>query len=218
MKNKEKEVIKKEYECNCDDNCNCTEENNCGCIDDLNYNCDCDCDECNSEEDTGCSGCHGCSDCDEDEFEKKNLDNTKLKEAEDKYLRLQAEFINFRTRSANEVADMLRYEGEDIIKNLLPIADNFERAIKMDDKDLSDEVSKFLEGFKMIYTSLMSIFKESGVTEIDCFGKEFDPIYMEAVLVEQDNNKPEGVVLEVLNKGYKYKDKVIRPAMVKVNK
>lgn len=209
MKNKEKKEIKKDRECNCNDGCDC--------IDDLNYNCECNCDESDFEEDTGCTSCHDCLGCDE-EFEKKNSDNTKLKEVEDKYLRLQAEFINFRTRSANEVSDMLRYEGEDIIKNLLPVADNFERAIKMDDNDLSDEVSKFLEGFKMIYTSLMTIFKEIGVTEIDCLGKEFDPMYAEAVLVEQDKNKPEGVVLEVLTKGYKYKDKVIRPAMVKVNK
>ncbi len=142
----------------------------------------------------------------------------KFKEMEDKYLRLQAEFINYRTRQANETADMLKYEGEEIIRSLLPIADNFERAIKMDNNDLSDEVSKFLEGFKMIYTSFISIFNEMGVVEIDCLGKEFDPVYAEAVLVEHDENKPEGVVLEVLTKGYKYKDKVIRPAMVKVNK
>lgn len=190
MKNKEKEKIKKNHE------------------NDIKLD----------SEETGCGSCHSCSGCDVDEVEKETSDDAKLKEFEEKYLRLQAEFINFRTRSANEVSDMLRYEGEDIIKRLLPITDNFERAIKMDNNDLSDEVSKFLEGFKMIYTSLMTIFKEIGVSEIDCLGKEFDPVYAQAVLVEQDNTKPAGVVLEVLTKGYKYKDKIIRPAMVKVNK
>lgn len=139
------------------------------------------------------------------------------KDLEDKYLRLQAEFINFRNRQANELSNLLKYENEDLIKKLLPIVDNFERAIKMDDNDLSDEVSKFLEGFKMIYTSLMNLLNELEVKEIDCLGKEFDPIFAEAVLVEQDQNKPKGVVLEIFTKGYIYKDKVIRPAMVKVN-
>ena len=100
----------------------------------------------------------------------------------------------------------------------MKVVDNFERAISMDDDDLSDEVSKFLSGFKMIYTSLINMLSELEVTEIEVDGKEFNPTIAEAVLVEEDKTKPAGVVLEVLQKGYKYKDKVIRPAMVKVNK
>ncbi len=104
-----------------------------------------------------------------------------------------------------------------MIKELLPIIDNFERAIGLDDRDLSDEVSKFLSGFKMIYTNLLSILEKLEVKEIDCKGLEFDPNMMQAVLMEKDENLPSDVVLEVLQKGYTYKDKVIRVAMVKVN-
>ena len=113
---------------------------------------------------------------------------------------------------------MFKFEGEGIIKELLDVKDDFERAIMMDDNDLSDEVSKFLEGFKMIYTRLMSMFDKLEVKELDIEGKEFDPTVSEAVLTDHDESKPENVILEVLKKGYTYKGKLIRPAMVKVNK
>jgi molecular chaperone GrpE len=112
---------------------------------------------------------------------------------------------------------MLKYANEDMIISLLPIVDNFERAIKLDDNDLSDEVSKFLSGFKLIYGNLVSLLNDADVKEINAEGLEFDPKFHQAVLTEKDETKPSGVVLEVLQKGYTYKDKVIRPAMVKVN-
>lgn len=143
---------------------------------------------------------------------------TKISLLEDKNRRTQAEFINFRTRTENEISNMFKFEGEGIIKELLDVKDDFERAIMMDDNDLSDEVSKFLEGFKMIYTRLMSMFDKLEVKELDIEGKEFDPTVSEAVLTDHDESKPENVILEVLKKGYTYKGKLIRPAMVKVNK
>ena len=87
----------------------------------------------------------------------------------------------------------------------------------MDSEDPTDEISRFLEGFKMIYTNLLNVLNKCEVKEIAADGVEFDPKYHQAVLTEKDENKPSGVVLEVLQKGYMYKDKVIRPAMVKVN-
>lgn len=143
---------------------------------------------------------------------------TKIDLLEDKNRRTQAEFINFRTRTENEISNMFKFEGEGIIKDLLDVKDDFERAIMMDDNNLSDEVSKFLEGFKMIYTRLMSMFDKLEVKELDIEGKEFDPTVSEAVLTDHDESKPENVILEVLKKGYTYKGKLIRPAMVKVNK
>ena len=143
---------------------------------------------------------------------------SKLSDVEEKYLRLQAEFLNFKTRSQSEVARMLKYEGEDFIKELLTIKDNLERAIGMDDNDLSDEVSKFLSGFKLILGNLTTLFDKFEIKEVECLGKEFDPNVAEAVITEQREEKPENVVLEVYTKGYFYKDKLIRPAMVKVNK
>lgn len=144
--------------------------------------------------------------------------NDKIALLEDKNRRVQAEFINYRNRVENEKTNMFKYEGESLIKRILDVIDDFERAILMDDNDLSDEVSNFLKGFKMIYTRLISILDELEVKEIQVEGMEFDPSIAEAVLTEHDENKPENVVLEVLKKGYTYKGKLIRPAMVKVNK
>lgn len=141
----------------------------------------------------------------------------KLQEQNDKYLRLQAEFINFKNRTNKEVSEMLKYEGLNFIKDVLPTVDNLERAIKLDNNDLSDEVSKFLAGVKIIYGNLNQILNNYEIKEIDSLGKEFDPNMMEAVITEHDEKKPANVVLEVFTKGYTYKDKVIRPAMVKVN-
>ena len=112
---------------------------------------------------------------------------------------------------------MLKYSQEDIILEILPIIDNFERAIKLDDNNLEDELSKFLNGFKMIYTNLIEVLNKYEVKEIEALGKEFDPTYHQAVLTDKDESKASGTILEVLQKGYMYKDKVIRVSMVKVN-
>ncbi len=152
----------------------------------------------------------------EKDSKSTEMDN-KLKEANDKFLRLQAEFINFQNRTAKEVSEMLKYEGVNFIKDILPTVDNLERAIKLDNSDLSDEVSKFLAGIKIIYGNLKQMLNTYEINEIECLGKEFDPNTMEAVITEHDETKPANVVLEVFTKGYMYKDKVIRPAMVKVN-
>lgn len=140
-----------------------------------------------------------------------------LTEEKAKSIRVQAEMMNFKKRKEDELASFLKYANSDLITDLLPIVDNFERAIKMDSEDPTDEISRFLEGFKMIYTNLLNVLNKCEVKEIAADGVEFDPKYHQAVLTEKDENKPSGVVLEVLQKGYMYKDKVIRPAMVKVN-
>lgn len=150
------------------------------------------------------------------EEENHKLKND-LKESSEKVLRLAAEMQNYKKRNETEKSNMLKYANEDLAKSLLPILDNFERAIRLDDNDLSDEVSKFLSGFKMIYGSFVNVLNNIEVKEIECDGLEFDPVYHQAVLTEKDETKPSGVILEVLQKGYMYKDKVIRPAMVKVN-
>ena len=157
----------------------------------------------------------------ENKSEKLYNEINELKEKvsllEDKNKRTQAEFINYMARTDKEKASLLKYDGEKLIKKILDVTDDFERAIMMDDNDLSDEVSKFLSGFKMIYGSFVNVLNNIEVKEIECDGLEFDPVYHQAVLTEKDETKPSGVILEVLQKGYMYKDKVIRPAMVKVN-
>ena len=150
----------------------------------------------------------------ESEIEKLKL---ALNASSDKAIRAQAEMMNFKRRKEEETSNMLKYANEDVLKSLLPVIDNFERAIMLDDNDLSDEVSKFLSGFKMIYTNIVDIFNKFEVKEIEADGIEFDPRVHQAVLMEHDETKPHNVVIEVLQKGYMYKDRVIRPAMVKVN-
>lgn len=149
------------------------------------------------------------------DLEKARLldENTKLN---DKVLRLTAEMQNMRRRTDEEVAKMLKYEGESFIVSLLDTIDNFERAISLDDTNLDDEVSKFLSGFKMIYSKLIDLLKEQGVTEIDCLHKNFDANLMEAVMTEKVEGFDTNIVIDVMRKGYLYKDKVIRHAMVKV--
>ncbi len=143
--------------------------------------------------------------------------NQRVGSLQEALLRNQAELQNYKRRKEEESEKVLKYKNEDLIKELLTVVDNFERAIKMDDDDLSDEVSKFLAGFKLIYTTTVGILNKFEVKEIAAEGLEFDPEFHHAVLTDHDETKPAGVILEVLQKGYTYKDRVVRPAMVKVN-
>lgn len=149
------------------------------------------------------------------ELKKLQEENALLK---DKFLRVNAEMQNMRRRMEEEKANLLKYEGEDLIKRLLPIVDNFERAIGMDDTNLEDEVSKFLSGFKMIYGNLNSTLQGYEVIAMDSLNKPFDPNTMEAVMLEEVEGVEPNTVVDVLQKGYTYKGKVIRHAMVKVSK
>lgn len=153
--------------------------------------------------------------------EKKNTEVETLKQEcalkDEKILRITAEMQNMKRRSEEDRAKLLKYDGEAVILKMITILDNFEHAIKMDDNDLTDEVSKFLSGFKMIYGNMVDSLKSLGVEEIDCLHKPFDELSMNAVLVDTDEEFEHNIVLDVLQKGYLYKDKVIRPAMVKVN-
>jgi len=156
--------------------------------------------------------------------EKNELDNkNKDLEKENKLLTNKvtegrAELVNYRKRKDDEVAGMLKYANKDLILDLIPVVDNFERAIKLDDNNLTDELSKFLSGFKMMYSELVSILEKYGVTTIDRKGEEFDPNLEQALISDSDKNFKNDEVLEVLLKGYKLKDRVIRPATVKINK
>ncbi len=157
-----------------------------------------------------------------EEIKKFAEDNKKLIEEKnalsDKILRLNAEMQNMNRRFNEEKANIYKYDGEKLIKEILPIIDNFERAISLDDDDdLTDDLSKFLSGFKMIYTSLLSTLNVIGVKEIDAMGKQFDPNTMEAIMTSNIIEEEPGIVVEVMQKGYTYNDKVIRVAMVKVN-
>ncbi len=138
--------------------------------------------------------------------------NKKITEAEEKVLRTKADLINYRKRKDEEVQRILKYSNEDLVLELLPILDNFERALSI------NEESKLAEGMKMVYTQLISVLNKFEVKEIESLNKKFNPTYHQAVITGHDDKFEEDIVLEVMQKGYLLKDKVIRPAMVKVNK
>jgi molecular chaperone GrpE len=129
----------------------------------------------------------------------------------------QAELVNYRRRKDEETTNMLKYANQDIVKELLPIVDTFERALNVDESKLSDELKKFLDGFKMMHTNLMSVLNKFGVEEINRVGQIFDPKEEQALLTDCIEEMEDEAVIEVLAKGYKLKDRVIRPASVKIN-
>lgn len=141
----------------------------------------------------------------------------KNKMLEEKVLYKDAELINYRKRKDEEVSSMLKYANADIVLQMLTIVDDIERAIVLDDNILDDEVSKFLSGIKMIYSRLIKILNDYEVKEIEALDKEFNPNLHQAVFTAKEEGKEANIVLEVLQKGYTYKDKVIRPSMVKVS-
>lgn len=149
--------------------------------------------------------------------DERELLGKRIKQLEESLLRSQAELLNYRKRKDEETSRIIKYAEEDVLKGFLPILDNFERAISMDDDNLDDEVSKFLEGFKLMYKQIKELLTKFEVMEIEALGKEFDPAYHQAVVMDKDDTKEHGIVTEVLQKGYMYKDRVLRVAMVKVN-
>ena len=174
--------------------------------------------QCNHAEDANCSCGENCG-CGQDnklveEINKLTQTNNELVE---KVKLAQAELVNYRRRKDEETASLLKYANQDLILELIQVVDNFERAIKLDDNNLTDELSKFLVGFKMMYANLTDILRKFGVEEISRQGQIFDPSLEQALVVDSVDEYEDEVVLEVLLKGYKLKDRVIRPASVKIN-
>ena len=156
------------------------------------------------------------------ELDKQNEEIEKLKKEKEELVEkvkyTQAELINYRQRKDEETENLLKYCNKDLIADIIPIVDNFERAISLDDNNLDDELSKFLSGFKMMYSSLTEVLKKYGVTVINRRGEIFNSNEEEALMTDSVEDRKDNEVLEVLLKGYKLKDRVIRPATVKVNK
>ena len=135
-----------------------------------------------------------------------------LAEAEDRYKRLYADFDNFRRRSRQEKEELSNVVAQNLILELLPVLDNFERALS----SLSEEEAAGIgSGVSMIYRQLFGALEKAGLSVVEAEGKEFDPQYHEAVLRVEDADQAEGTIVQELQKGYSVKGKVIRPSMVK---
>jgi len=138
----------------------------------------------------------------------------KAAEMTDKYQRLMAEFENARKRNAKEQSHMYDVGAKEVLAKLLPVVDNFERGLgAMTD---ADKESSFAQGIEMIYKQLTKVLEDEGVTVIEAQGKEFDPMLHNAVMQQPSEEYESGIVIQELQKGYKYKDKVLRHSMVMV--
>ena len=181
-----------EKKCNCGPECNCEPECTCG------EECECYKEKSHHEHKSQ---------------EKIAKLEQELAEEKEKTLRIQAEMMNFKRRSEETMATYKKYANEDILKELLLVKDNFERGLSLE----TEENKELIKGFRMIYQNIDKILEENGVVEIEALNVEFDPNVHQAVLTDTVKGVKPGMVLDVLQKGYKYKDRVLRPAMVKVS-
>lgn len=145
---------------------------------------------------------------------KKDPKDQKIEELEDRLKRNLAEFDNFRKRTEKEKSAMFDMGAKSILEKLLPVIDNFERAFSTVPED--PEAAQYAKGMEMIYRQLLKNLEDAGATPIDCKGKPFDPNYHNAVMHVEDESLGENVIVEEFQKGYMYKDSVLRYSMVKV--
>ena len=153
---------------------------------------------------------------DESEKDKKIKElETQVQELKDSLLRKAAEFENYKRRTENEQMNLLKYAAENFIVKLLPIVDDFERSLQHIDDAQDKEAIK--QGIKLVYDKLMKILDEQGVKKIDAVGKPFDVEFHEALMQRKDDSVEPHTVLDEVEKGYLYKDKVIRHSKVVVS-
>lgn len=135
-----------------------------------------------------------------------------LQEKKDRLLRLQADFDNFRRRSAKEREEISAVVTQNFCKDMLPLLDNFERAMAAETKD----VEAFQKGVEMIFTQFQEVLKKNGLEQIEAVGQKFDPNFHQAVMRVEDPEREDDTVAQELQKGYMVKGRVIRPSMVQV--
>jgi len=188
--------LKDETICECGSECCCNHDKTCGCDDHIEEK--------------------------KKDKKKKTKDNKELEEAkamimelQTKLMYAQADSINYRKRKDEETSNMLKYANQDLLLDLVNMIDNLDRAANT--KAESEESKKIQTGIVMISNQFKDILKKHGVVEIEALGYPFDADYMEAMMVDNDPSKPNEMVLEVLMKGYKYKDRILKHAVVKVN-
>lgn len=152
---------------------------------------------------------------------EKNIEelSLQLSEVEDKHIRLKAEFDNFRKRKEQEFINLIRYEGMDVIKNMLSITDDLDRMKDaVEHPELSESSDSIKKGINLILQKIYKLFDERGIESFCEVGDILDSELHDALMVREEKEKKENEILEVFEKGYKYKDRIIRHAKVVVNK
>lgn len=146
--------------------------------------------------------------------EKKDSKDLKIEELTDRLQRTMAEFDNYRKRTEKEKSAMFEIGAKDIIEKILPVVDNFERGLAAVPEE--EKESAFADGMEKIYRQLMKTLEDAGVKAIEAVGQPFDPNFHNAVMHIEDENLGENIVAQELQKGYTYKDTVVRHSMVQV--
>ena len=157
------------------------------------------------------------------EKKKKSKENVEVEilkqqvmDLQTKLMYQQAELINYRKRTDERIEELLKYKNEDLLEDLTDMIENMNRAASV--KVESEESKKIQTGIMMVNDQFKEILKKYGVVEIEALGFPFDSNYMEAMMIENDETKPDEMVTAVLQTGYKYKDRVLKHAKVRVNK
>lgn len=148
------------------------------------------------------------------EEETLHVEEDPLKVAQDKYVRLYSDFDNFRKRTQKEKADLINYAAGDVLKDFLGVFDDFQRALEANKSN--DDVNSLKEGFDLLYHKLDSIMKNKGLEEMECIGESFNPDFHEAITNVPAGDEMKGKVVDVIQKGYMLKERVIRYAKVVV--
>ena len=144
---------------------------------------------------------------------KKDKKDEKIEELTDRLTRQMAEFDNFRKRTDREKSQMYEVGAKDVIEKILPVVDNFERGLEA---AAGEEENPFMKGMEQIYKQLMTTLEGIGVKPIEAVGKEFDPDFHNAVMHVEDEEVGENIITEEFQKGYMYRESVVRHSMVKV--
>lgn len=189
-------------------------------VEDQACECECEC-ECHDEEKTceceheGKGHGHG----KKKEIERLKAENEELRKelevAKNAYYKAYADTENAKRRLQQEFETANKYKMQSFGKEILPVIDNLERALIV--KSDSEDLKNYVKGFDMIYTQLIELLKKEGITEIEANDKPFDPNFHQALMQESREGVESGMVLEVLQKGYMLKDRILRPALVKVS-
>lgn len=150
----------------------------------------------------------------EAEPEEKKEEASAEEQESERYMRLMAEFQNFKRRAAKEKSDIHAFANERLIGDLLPVMDNFERALETETEDIEG----YAKGMQLIFEQMKTALEKAGLKEIEALGLDFDPNVHNAVMTDNTEEYENDKISKVLQKGYKLNDKVIRPSMVAVNK
>jgi len=138
------------------------------------------------------------------------------KENYDRYLRVSAEFENYKKRVEKEKSETYKFANENLLRDLIPVLDNLERALEHGRE--ADNSKALLEGIEMTYKGFWAVMEKHGISRVEAMGEEFDPNHHEAVMVQEDVQSPPGVVISQLQTGYRLHNRLVRPAMVVVSK